>query len=272
MLLLQALILGVVQGLTEMWPVSSSAHLVLLPWLLKWDSPLLNSLSFDVALHFGTLLALLLYFYDDLWDLARCWGGGLETTERRENRRLGFLLVIAVIPGALAGYLFEKQADQLFRDPSLIAYALIGMGVLMVVLDLWRPQFREISRFRPLQALLTGCFQALAIFPGVSRSGATLTSLRLLGFQRPDAARLSFLMSIPLVGGACLFKGKHMLKAGIPQAEVLPLVVGILAAAITGFLVIKYFMKYLRSHNLLGFGIYRFILGGLVLAVVALRS
>jgi undecaprenyl-diphosphatase len=272
MLLLQALILGVVQGLTEMWPVSSSAHLVLLPWLLKWDSPLLNSLSFDVALHFGTLLALLLYFYDDLWDLARCWGKGLETTERRENRRLGILLVIAVIPGALAGYFFEKQAGSLFRDPSKIALALIGMGALMVCLDLWRPQFREISRFRPLQALLTGCFQALAIFPGVSRSGATLTSLRLLGFQRPDAARLSFLMALPLVGGACLLEGRHLWKGGIPQGEALPLIVGVFAAALSGFLVIKYFMKFLRSHTLLGFGIYRFILGGLVLAVVALRS
>lgn len=271
MIVLQAVILGIIQGLTEMFPISSSAHLTLIPWFFQWESPLLNSLSFDVALHFGTLLALVIYFYDDLWDLVKCWGSGPETFERRENRRLFWLLLLATIPGALAGYFFEKQAEELFREPTRIAWALLLAGLLMVVADMLRSQFRDIYRFRPLQALLVGCFQAFAIMPGVSRSGSTLTALRMLGFHRPDAARISFLMSMPLLAGAALLKCRHLLQ-GIPHAEVAPLVAGVVASAVTSFFVVKYFMRFLRSHTLLGFGIYRFLLAIAVLVMVAVRA
>jgi undecaprenyl-diphosphatase len=271
MILFQAVMLGIVQGLTEMFPISSSAHLTLLPWFLKWDSPLLNSLSFDVALHFGSLLALVVYFYDDLWDLARCWGGGSETNERRENQRLGILLALATVPGALAGYFLEKQADELFREPMRVAWALVVAGILMVAADLLRSQFRDIYRLRPLQALLAGLCQAFAIMPGVSRSGATLTALRALGFQRPDAARISFLMAMPLLAGATLLKARHLLH-GLPQDEILPLAAGIVASALSSYLVVRYFMRFLRSHTLLGFGVYRLALAIAVVVVVALRA
>jgi undecaprenyl-diphosphatase len=271
MIVWQAVILGIVQGLTEMFPVSSSAHLTLLPWFLNWSSPLLNSLSFDVALHFGSLLALIVYFRDDLWDLTKCWGQGPETFERRENRRLGILLAVATVPGALAGFFFEKQADEIFRDPTRVAWALLVAGALMVAADLVRSQFRDIFRFRPLQALLAGCFQAFAVMPGVSRSGSTLTALRALGFRRPDAARISFLMAMPLLAGATILKARHLLH-GLPQDEVVPLVAGIAASAVTSYLVVKYFMRFLRSHTLLGFGIYRFVLAAVVLVVAAARG
>lgn len=271
MIVLQAIFLGIVQGLTEMLPISSSAHLTLLPWLLGWESPLLNSLFFDVALHFGTLGALIFYLYDDLWDMTRCWGPGKETSARRENRRLGLLFVITTIPGALAGFFLEDKATGLFRDPVRVAVCLIVFGLLMVAADILRPQFRDMTRFRPLQALFVGCCQALAIMPGVSRSGSTLTALRLLGFRRPDAARLSFLMAMPLLAGASILQGRHLLH-GIPAPEIAPFVAGIVASAISSYLVIKYFMRFLRSHTLLGFGVYRLAFAALVLVVAAFRA
>jgi undecaprenyl-diphosphatase len=271
MLVLQAVFLGIVQGLTEMFPISSSAHLTLIPWLFGWSSPLMNSLFFDVALHFGTLAALVVYFRDDLWDMTRCWSDGPETGDRRDSRRLGGLLVIATIPGALAGYFLEHHAEGLFRDPTRIAWCLLLAGMLMVVADIGRSQFRDMFRFRPLQALFIGCCQALAIMPGVSRSGATLTGLRLLGFRRPDAARLSFLMAMPLLAGASLMEARHLLK-GIPSAEVAPFIAGIVASALSSYLVIRYFMKFMRSHTLIGFGIYRFVLAAVVLVVAAVRG
>jgi undecaprenyl-diphosphatase len=239
--------------------------------MLKWDSPLLNSLPFDVALHFGSLLALILYFHDDLWDLIRSWFQPVDSPIRRENRRLGILLAAATVPGALAGAFFEKQAATSFRDPSKIAIALLAAGIVMVFFDLWRDQRRDLSGLRFWRALGAGIFQAFAIFPGVSRSGATLSALRLFGFRRPDAARISFLLALPLLAGASLLEGRHLLK-GIPSGDLAPVAAGVVVSALTGYFTIKFFMKYLRSHSLLGFGLYRMVLAATVLALVALRA
>jgi len=205
--LLEALFLGVLQGLTEFWPISSSAHLTILPKMLHWESPLLNSLVFDVALHGGTLLAVLLYFREDLWDLTRCWFKDSDDRVERENRRMGRRLILATIPAVVAALLLDKYVENIFRSPLSIAWALILGGVVMGGLDRMCKQSEELFRMRGGDAFLAGLLQAVALIPGVSRSGAALTALRLLKFRRPDAARFTFLMSIPIIFGAVLYEG-----------------------------------------------------------------
>ena len=204
----QAVFLGTIQGLTEFLPVSSSAHLILIPLVFHWDSPLLNSLSFDVALHGGTLLAAMTYFWDDLRDLAFCWFEPMDSPTRRGNRRLAVLLGVATLPGALAGYKLDRYAEEAFRSPALMAWTFLLFGILMGAADYFSKEEEDTSRLSVFKVFLGGCFQALAIIPGVSRSGSTLTFLRAVRITRPDAARFSFLMSIPLIAGAVVFKGK----------------------------------------------------------------
>jgi len=266
MQLLEALILGVVQGVTEVWPISSSAHLVLLPKMLGWQSELLNSLSFDVALHFGTLLAIALYFRDDMADMVRCWFQPIDSTVRRENRRLGVIVLLGTLPAAAAGFLWEHQAEDLFRSPNRVAWALILGGILMALVDRFAHQKGELSRFKRLNALWVGCFQALSIMPGVSRSGSCLTVLRAFGMGRPDAARLTFLLSLPLLMGASLLKARHFL-GGLPDGDAACVLAGVASSAVAGYLTVSVFMRILRRGTLWGFGWYRLALGALVLAL-----
>ncbi len=251
----QAIILGIVQGLTEFLPVSSSAHLVIIPWLLKWEDP---GLAFDVALHLGTLLALLLYYWRDWLDMGLSLASGQEMP-----RRLLLLLIIASVPGAIIGVLFEKQAETIFRTPVLIACTLAIMGVVLWLGDIYSPAKRKVRQMTVVDALLIGLSQALAIVPGVSRSGATITMARILGIAREDAANFSFLMATPIIAGAGMLEIHKALKGGLTSQ----LGLGFIASAIFGILSITLLIRYVRSHTYRPFAVYRIVAAILVILV-----
>lgn len=271
--LFQSFVLGAMQGLAEFLPISSSAHLALAPWAFGWPEP---GLAFDVALHLGTLVAVLWYFRRD-W-LALAVAAFSVVRERRVNtqeQRLVAWLIIATVPGAIAGLLFEKQAEHLFRAPSVIAVALILMGALLWIVDARAARAARAARERPLSAmtwrdaLLIGCAQAFAIIPGVSRSGATMTAGRALSFTRADSAKFSFMMSMPIIAAAAVLKLPKLISAGGLTPS---LIVGIATAAITGWLAIATLMRLVQHGGFRVFALYRFALGAAVLILVALRA
>ena len=202
-----AIILGAVQGLAEFLPISSSAHLILVPWLFKWQDP---GLAFDVALHLGTLLALLIYYREDWIAMARSVTGGQSA-----ERRLLQLIIVASIPGAIIGLAFEKQAETTFRSPLLIAIAMAVLAVLLWLFDKLSPQKRTMSEMTYRDALVIGFSQALAIIPGVSRSGATITMARAVRIERGDSANFSFLMATPIIAGAGLVEARKLVHEGL---------------------------------------------------------
>jgi len=263
---IQALVLGILQGLSEFLPISSSAHLTLAPWLLHWPDP---GLAFDVALHFGTLVAVLWYFRSEWASLIRAAASIVahRRVETVEERRV-ILLIVATIPGAIAGLAFEKQAEDAFRDPRLIAVLLIVMGVLLWWADRVARSDRPMDSLRWQDALLIGLAQMFAILPGVSRSGSTITAGRALRLTREDAAVFSFLMSMPIIAAAAVLKLPHVLRTEGLSA---PLVVGVLASAVSGWLAISVLLKFV-SHRSYGiFAAYRVALGLFVLAIAASR-
>ena len=268
--LFQSFVLGALQGLAEFLPVSSSAHLALAPWAFGWPEP---GLAFDVALHLGTLVAVLWYFRRD-W-LALTVAAVSVLKERRvqtDDQRLVAWLIIATVPGAIAGLMFEKQAEHLFRAPSVIAVALILMGALLWIVDV---RATRAARERPLRAmswrdaLLIGCAQAFAIIPGVSRSGATMTAGRALSFTRADSAKFSFMMSMPIIAAAAVLKLPKLISAGGLTPS---LIVGVATSAITGWLAIAILMRLVQRGGFRVFALYRFALGAAVLILVALRA
>lgn len=257
-----ALVLGIVQGLSEFLPISSSAHLALVPWLLHWPDP---GLAFDVALHFGTLLAVLWFFRVEWTSLLRA-AKRIVVTRRvadDEERRVMFL-VIATIPGAIAGLALESYADNAFRDPRLIALLLIVMGVLLWWVDKAAAQDRPLAAMRWTDALLIGLAQMFAILPGVSRSGSTITAGRGLRLTRESAAVFSFLMSMPIIAAASLVKIPHVLKTEGLSA---PLVVGVLASAVSGWWAISVLLKFVVKRSYGAFAAYRVIVGLIVLII-----
>jgi undecaprenyl-diphosphatase len=260
--LLQAIVLGLVQGLGEFLPISSSAHLVLVPWLLKWTDP---GLTFDVALHVGTLAAVVLYFWKDWLQLIT---KGF-TDARSVQGRLFWYLVVASVPGAIGGFLLEKKAETVFRSPLLIAIMLIVMGVFLYWADRKSAKSTEMNRIGFGTALSIGVSQILAIIPGVSRSGITMNTGLLMGLTREGAARFSFLLSTPIIFGAALVKLPHVIKE--PSMMTMNFGVGILVSAITGVLSIGFLLRYVQTKDFRPFVWYRFALGALVIAVYFLR-
>lgn len=255
--------MGVVQGLTEFLPISSSAHLILVPRLMGWRD---FGLSFDVALHIGTLAALLIYFARDWLRLARSFRSG-DGEIKLAERRLAWCIALGCVPAVVAGVLLEDLAETLFRNPLVIVGPMIVMALLMGAVDRFGTHERPLGEVRWQDALWIGCAQALALVPGVSRSGATLTAGMALGFRRDDAARFSFLLSAPITAGAALFKLRDLLETGLPPHERLLFAAGILASGIVGYLCIAFLLTYLRRGNLLLFVVYRLALGALLLAV-----
>jgi len=256
----QAFVLGTVQGLTEFLPVSSSAHLVLVPWLLSWRD---QGLAFDVALHIGTLMALLIYY----WRYWVAMGASLVNGDR-PKRRLLWLLVTASIPGAIIGFIFEKQAETIFRSPLLIAAALALLGLALWLFDRIEPQCRSMEEMTYLDALLIGLSQAFAIVPGVSRSGSTITAARIVRLKREDAANFSFLMATPNIAGAGLVEGRHLIANGIPH----DIWIGFAAAAVFGLLAIAALIRFVRTRSYEAFVWYRIIFALFVIAVFFHRS
>lgn len=259
--LLQAIILGLVQGLGEFLPISSSAHLVLTPWFFHWNDP---GLTFDVALHFGTLVAVIAYFWRDIISLVV---SGL-TRPRSLDGRLFWYLIVASIPGAIAGVILEDYAETIFRSPLIIALMLTIMGIGLWWGDRVGIKKRRLEEVSLRDSLIVGISQALAIIPGVSRSGITMTAGLMTGMKRETAARFSFLMSIPIIAGAALLKITDLTLQDLNME----FITGVLTAGIVGFLAIKFLLQYLRQGSYLIFTWYRIILAALVVGVYWLRS
>jgi undecaprenyl-diphosphatase len=258
---LQAIVLGIVQGLTEFLPVSSSAHLILVPWLLKWQED--PGLAFDVVLHLGTLLALVIFYWREWLEMVLSLANG-----DRVRRRLLFLLIVASVPGAIIGVLLEKQAETIFRSPILISVTLATLGLILWAADAFGSKKRKIDDLTFVDALLIGLSQALAIIPGVSRSGATITTARFLGIDRPDAANFSFLMATPIIAGAGLLEARKFLHSGLTAQ----LGWGFAASAVFGLIAIVWLLSYVRTHTYRPFAIYRILLAVVVVAVALARA
>ena len=264
---LQAAVLGIIQGLSEFLPISSSAHLALAPWLFGWDDP---GLAFDVALHFGTLIAVLWYFRLEWIQLIKAAFGILRTgrVETPEKRRVIYLIV-ATVPGAIGGYLLQSRAESAFRSPQIIGIALIVMGVVLWLVDKLVDQRRILGEMRWVDSLLIGLSQVVALIPGVSRSGSTITTARGLRFDRESAAEFSFLMSMPIIAAAVVLEGPTALHEGGITNELLS---GMVAAAASGWLAISVLMRFVSRHSYGIFAFYRVVLGLTVLAIMYTRG
>lgn len=263
----QAVVLAVVQGLAEFLPISSTAHLVLFPWLAGWQDP---GLTFDVALHAGTLAAVVVYFWRMWIDMLAAAAGLAKAgdPEVQERRRVFWYLVIGTIPAGIAGYLFEKQAEDQFRTPTVIGVALIVVALFMWAGERMGRRDEDLGRVRLMDSIWVGISQAFAVIPGVSRSGVTMSSGLLRQMNRETAARFSFLLSTPIIAGACLKKGMEIHKAGgLPSDMRLPFLVGIIVSGVVGYAVIAWLIRYLERHTFRVFIIYRLALGVLVLAL-----
>jgi undecaprenyl-diphosphatase len=267
MTLLQAIVLGIVQGLAELLPISSSAHLALTPYFFGWKDP---GLAFDVALHAGTLLALSWYFRDE-WRRMFISAWRISRSRRVDgiDDRLLVYLIIATIPGAIAGLLLDDYAETVFRAPAIMGTTLIVMGIVLWAVDRWSARVRVLNEVRMRDAILVGLSQVLALVPGVSRSGSTITAGRLLQLDRPTAARFSFLMSMPITLAAVVLKAPEAIRT---EGFSLPLVAGVLAAAISSWLAITVLLRYISRHSFGVFAVYRLILGIVVFATIASRT
>ena len=273
-LALQAAFIGLVQGLTEFIPISSSAHLIALPRVLGWNDPFLNSNAFDVMLHMGTLVALLIYFWTDLVRLLLAWLASIRDREigTDPDRRLAWLLVITVIPGALLGALGESFFDTFFRQQSLLYIAaLLAIGATLLWLaEASGSRRREMTQLRPIDAAGIGLAQALALFPGISRSGITIAGGLFLGLTREAAARFSFLMATPIIAGAGIWKARELIGGGLAGSDIVPLAAGFIAALVAGLTAIAFLLAYLRRRSTGLFIGYRYLAAiGLAIFVLA---
>lgn len=258
--LFQAVVLGIVQGLGEFLPISSSAHLVLIPWLAGWPYA---GLTFDVALHVGTLFAVIAFFWRDWLILI---GNGLQAKKTVEGR-LFWYIILGTIPGALVGYLLEDQAETIFRNPLLIGIMLMIMGVILYLVDTRSHAIKKLEQVGLKEGLMIGISQALAIIPGVSRSGITMTAGRLMGLTRETSARFSFLLSTPIVAGAGLKKLTEISAGDVNTA----FIVGVVVSAVVGFLSIKFLLSYLSQRSYSIFVWYRLLAGLVVIVVYCVR-
>ncbi len=269
---LQAIVLGIAQGVTEFAPISSSGHLILVPWLFGWPilhDPSVNK-TFDVALHLGTLVGALVYFRTDVVRYLAAW---VRSIRRRSistaDERLAWALVVGTIPGAIVGATFQSVIEDKLGAPWLIALMLAVFAVVLYAVDRRAPSARPMEGVSVLGGLGLGIAQAVALQPGVSRSGITITAARVYGLDRAAAARFSFLLSLPIIAGAGLFKGIDLVRTGLPQGMTGPFVWGTLAAAVSGFLVIAFLLSFLRTRDFLAFLVYRIAAAAFVLGIIA---
>ena len=260
----QALLLGILQGLTEFLPISSSAHLILLPWFFQWNHPLLDSLPFDVALHAGTLLAILWYFWRDWLEMIRGFFRFLAKRKAGDfQERLILYIILATIPAGIVGIVLEKTIESTFRNPALIVTPLIFVSFLMIYAERRARLSLPMEGMTLKDAMVIGIAQAAALLPGVSRSGITITTGLFQGYRREAATRFSFLLSTPAIGGATLLQVRHLFSAG-PDDWFL-IAIGFISSAVVGYLAIAFLMRYLRVHTLNLFVGYRLILAAAVI-------
>lgn len=269
--ILHAIVLGIVQGLSEFLPISSSGHLILTRWFFGWESqPDDVEKAFDVALHFGTLVAVALYFRHDLVRYIR---EGVRLLWNRErpvdpDGRIAWLLVVATVPAALVGAAFENWIDERLGTPVIIAVSLIGFGLLLWWADR-HVGHRHLESLSTRDALVVGAAQALALNPGTSRSGITITAARQIGFERDSAARISFLMSLPVIAGAVVLKVGKLVIDGIPEGLLTPMIVGVITSFVAGWLAVWGTLRLVRTRSFTPFVVYRVALGTVVLVAAA---
>ncbi len=263
MSILEAIILGLIQGLTEFLPISSSGHLVLLPTIFKMSSPDLTMVG---LLHLGTLTAVLIYFWHDLWEIAQGMLAGLAAREpmKDENGRLGWYIIAGSIPAAIVGLLFKDNVEQLFGDPKTVAAMLFITAALLVFGERMLSGKRTIGTMGWLDAIIIGFTQMFALMPGISRSGSTIMGGLLRGLNRPDAARYSFLLGVPAIGGAGLLALLDIFGETQEQSFLI-YGVGFVAAAVSGYACIHFLLSWVRKHSLYPFAIYCALFGGLYL-------
>lgn len=271
MTILQSIVLGLTQGATEFAPVSSSGHLIVVPWLFDWsilNDPALNK-TFDVALHVGTLIGAVVYFRRDLWRYLTAW---FRSVARRRvegtDERLAWALVIGTIPGALAGALLESTIEERLGQPWLVALMLAVGGIALWLVDERARRDRGLDSIGVRTGLGLGLLQALALQPGISRSGVTITGARLVGLDRETSARFSFLLSVPIIAGAGLYKGLDLMRSGF-GGYAGEFGWGLVSSAVSGFLAIWFLLAYLRRHGYRSFMVYRLIAAALILLLIA---
>lgn len=263
----KAAFLGAVQGLGEFLPISSTGHLIVFEKLFGL-APAQFGLSFDAFLHLGTLLALLWFFKDDLYSLVKGVIKEIKTHQFGANLKLAFLLIVGSIPAGFLGLLFESKIETAFRSPSLMAFALIGFSAIILLAETIAKTSRTVANLSPIRSFLIGLFQSLALIPGVSRSGASIVGGLLTGLSKVEAARFSFLLSIPVVAGAGLKKVLEISSSGVSREQILSYLIGLFFSSVTGFLAIKYFLKFLEKHGLGWFVVYRVGFGLLILLLI----
>ncbi len=273
--IIEAIIIGIVQGLTEFLPISSSAHLILLPEVLGWDDALINSAEFVVMLHMGTLAALLAYFWRDALELI---GAGWASIRERSlagdpKRKLAWVLLVTIIPASLLGLLLEDFFDSFFRESLIVIPLMLVVGAAILWLaERFGTRDRNLDQSSFADAAVIGTAQALALFPGISRSGITLAAGLFRGLEREAAARFAFLMGIPIIAGAGLWKARHFVDGSIGDVDVAVLAAGVIAAAVSGWIAIGFLLRYLRTHSTGIFIAYRLIAAIVFVVLILLTT
>lgn len=274
MTIIQSIILGIVQGLTEFLPISSSAHLVLVPYLLNWNIPESQVFPFDVLVQLGTLAAVIIYFWSDLWTIIKAFFRGLIQRKpfADQQSRMGWYLILASVPAAFSGMLLKSKVEAAFNSAMVTTLFLILTAVMLILAEVFGKRKRSFSQINWLDALWMGIFQALSIFPGVSRSGSSITGGMTRQLDRPSAARFSFLMSIPVMLGAGLVSVKDLLEVPNLSSFLPVMAIGFIVAGIVGYLSIHWLLSFLGKRSLFYFAVYCILLAALVLGVNALRE
>ena len=263
----QAILLGIIQGVTEFLPISSTAHLILAPWIFGWDDP---GLAFDVVLHLGTLTGIIAFFRRDFYSMVM----GMFSTRTAGNAiagiegRLGWYIIIGTIPAGLAGLFLKDQIETVLRSPRIIAVSLIVFGLILLWAEVVGRKKRRMDHLNIIDAIVIGCAQAVALIPGVSRSGITITAGLFRNLERAAAARFAFLLSTPVIMAGGLLSAVDVYKEGLPQDMFWPFVAGFAASAISGFIAIKYLLLFLGKRKVNVFVYYRIVVGILILLMM----
>jgi len=274
MTFLQSILLGIIQGLTEFLPISSSGHLVIAPYFFGWDIPPQDAFVFDVLVQVATLAAVIVYFWRDLLAIGRALFTGIRSKELMADpdSRLGIYILLATIPAGLIGFLIKDLVEQAFNSPTATGILLLVTAGLLVTAERVGARSRELDQVDWKDALVVGLFQALAIFPGISRSGATITGGMTRNLKREPAARFSFLISIPIMIAAGVLAVIDLAKMPGSAESIYVLAAGMFAAAITGYFAIRWLLQYLTRRPLYGFAVYCAVVGSLTLAVSLIRA
>lgn len=266
--LIQSIILGAIQGITEFFPISSTAHLILLPWFFSWKD---EGLAFNVALHMGSLIAIIYYFRREWVHIISEFFSCLAkfSFSGSPGGRMGLYLIIATIPGGLAGVLFESYASGILRNPLYVAFSLSFFGVLLYASDRFSNKSKSTDEMSLTDCIIIGISQAFAIVPGVSRSGITITGAMLRGYKRDEAAKFSFMLAAPLIAGAGVFESRHLDPSSVLSV---PFAAGIIASAVFAFLAIKYLLRFVRQQSYTVFVVYRLVLAVVIVFLYLYKS